>query len=37
MSDSTIKPVRVVIFAKVPKAGFAKTRLIPALGAAGGS
>lgn len=28
-------PVRIVIFAKLPKAGFAKTRLIPALGADG--
>lgn len=35
MNDSAIKPVRVVIFAKAPKAGFAKTRLIPALGAEG--
>lgn len=28
-----MKPVRIVIFAKAPLAGFAKTRLIPALGA----
>lgn len=28
-------PVRIVIFAKLPKAGFAKTRLIPALGPCG--
>lgn len=28
-------PVRIVIFAKAPQAGFAKTRLIPALGAQG--
>ncbi len=30
-----MKPVRIVIFAKAPQAGFAKTRLIPALGAQG--
>lgn len=30
-----MKPVRIVIFAKAPQAGFAKTRLIPALGAEG--
>lgn len=30
-----MKPVRVVIFAKAPLAGFAKTRLIPALGRQG--
>jgi rSAM/selenodomain-associated transferase 1 len=30
-----MRPVRIVIFAKAPKAGFAKTRLIPALGAEG--
>lgn len=29
------KPVRIVIFAKAPLPGFAKTRLIPALGAQG--
>ena len=28
-------PIRIVIFAKLPAAGFAKTRLIPALGAEG--
>jgi uncharacterized protein len=30
-----VKPVRIVIFAKAPRPGFAKTRLIPALGAEG--
>jgi len=30
-----MKPVRIIIFAKAPRPGFAKTRLIPALGAAG--
>lgn len=30
-----MKPLRIVIFAKAPRAGFAKTRLIPALGEAG--
>ncbi|MBK5257074.1 MAG: TIGR04282 family arsenosugar biosynthesis glycosyltransferase [Vicinamibacteria bacterium] len=30
-----MKPVRIVIFAKAPRPGFAKTRLIPALGAQG--
>ncbi|MDO8319892.1 TIGR04282 family arsenosugar biosynthesis glycosyltransferase [Rhodoferax sp.] len=30
-----MKPVRLVIFAKAPLAGFAKTRLIPALGQQG--
>jgi rSAM/selenodomain-associated transferase 1 len=30
-----MKPVRIVIFAKAPLAGFAKTRLIPALGSQG--
>jgi rSAM/selenodomain-associated transferase 1 len=30
-----VKPVRIVIFAKAPLPGFAKTRLIPALGAQG--
>ncbi len=30
-----MKPVRLVIFAKAPLAGFAKTRLIPALGEQG--
>lgn len=29
------KPVRIIIFAKAPQAGFAKTRLIPTLGADG--
>ncbi|MDX8385194.1 MAG: TIGR04282 family arsenosugar biosynthesis glycosyltransferase [Gallionella sp.] len=35
MSVEAIKPVRIIIFAKAPQAGFAKTRLIPALGAEG--
>lgn len=30
-----MKPVRIIIFAKAPQAGFAKTRLIPALGPEG--
>lgn len=30
-----MKPVRIVVFAKAPQPGFAKTRLIPALGALG--
>lgn len=30
-----MKPVRLLVFAKAPRAGFAKTRLIPALGAVG--
>jgi rSAM/selenodomain-associated transferase 1 len=30
-----MKPQRIVIFAKEPRAGFSKTRLIPALGAQG--
>lgn len=30
-----MKPIRTVIFAKAPQLGLAKTRLIPALGAAG--
>ena len=30
-----MKPVRIVIMAKAPQAGLAKTRLIPALGASG--
>lgn len=30
-----MKPVRIVVFAKAPQPGFAKTRLIPALGAQG--
>lgn len=29
------QPVRIIVFAKAPRAGFAKTRLIPALGAGG--
>ena len=33
MRQALIKPVRIVVFAKAPLAGFAKTRLIPALGA----
>lgn len=30
-----MKPARIIIFAKAPQPGFAKTRLIPALGAEG--
>ena len=30
-----MKPLRIVIFSKAPRAGFAKTRLIPELGAEG--
>lgn len=30
-----MKPARIIVFAKAPMPGFAKTRLIPALGAAG--
>ena len=30
-----MKPIRIVVFAKAPLAGFAKTRLIPALGKQG--
>lgn len=30
-----MKPIRIVVFAKAPLAGFAKTRLIPALGQQG--
>jgi len=30
-----VKPIRLVVFAKAPMAGFAKTRLIPALGQQG--
>ncbi|NMM37718.1 MAG: glycosyltransferase, partial [Glaciimonas sp.] len=30
-----VSPTRIVIFAKAPLPGFAKTRLIPALGAQG--
>ncbi|WP_234421612.1 TIGR04282 family arsenosugar biosynthesis glycosyltransferase [Parazoarcus communis] len=33
----TMKPTRIIIFAKAPVAGYAKTRLIPALGADGAS
>ena len=33
MKDTANKPVRIIIFAKAPQPGFAKTRLIPALGA----
>lgn len=29
------QPIRIIVFAKAPRAGFAKTRLIPALGAGG--
>ncbi|MDD2875278.1 MAG: glycosyltransferase, partial [Azoarcus sp.] len=32
-----MKPTRIIIFAKAPVAGYAKTRLIPALGAEGAS
>ena len=32
MTTSVIRPIRVVIFAKAPRPGYAKTRLIPALG-----
>ena len=35
MFTSDILMTRIVVFAKAPVAGFAKTRLIPALGAAG--
>lgn len=34
-SLSSIPPTRIIVFAKAPRAGFAKTRLIPALGADG--
>ncbi len=33
--DAPMKSARIIIFAKAPQPGFAKTRLIPALGAAG--
>jgi len=33
MKDTAIKPVRIIVFAKAPQPGFAKTRLIPAMGA----
>ena len=35
MKAVSIKPMRIIVFAKAPTAGFAKTRLIPELGAAG--
>ena len=35
MKAVSIKPGRIIVFAKAPKPGFAKTRLIPALGAQG--
>ncbi|GAB4118529.1 MAG: hypothetical protein Fur0026_07870 [Sideroxydans sp.] len=35
MTAAEKRPVRIIIFAKAPLAGFAKTRLIPALGADG--
>jgi rSAM/selenodomain-associated transferase 1 len=35
MKTLTLKPVRIIIFAKAPQPGFAKTRLIPTLGAEG--
>jgi len=35
MTSTANQPVRIIIFAKAPQAGFAKTRLIPALGADG--
>jgi rSAM/selenodomain-associated transferase 1 len=35
MKVGIIKPVRTIIFAKAPQPGFAKTRLIPQLGAEG--
>lgn len=35
MKDTANKPVRLIVFAKAPQPGFAKTRLIPALGAEG--
>ncbi|MFA5370694.1 MAG: TIGR04282 family arsenosugar biosynthesis glycosyltransferase [Sideroxydans sp.] len=35
MNDAATKPLRIIIFAKAPQAGLAKTRLIPALGAQG--
>ncbi|WP_323845007.1 TIGR04282 family arsenosugar biosynthesis glycosyltransferase [Microbulbifer magnicolonia] len=35
MSNSTHRPLRLIVFAKAPLAGFAKTRLIPALGEEG--
>lgn len=35
MKTVPTEPVRIIIFAKAPQPGFAKTRLIPALGAEG--
>lgn len=35
MTTGRMRPVRIIIFAKAPQPGQAKTRLIPALGAAG--
>lgn len=35
MRNIAIKPVRIIVFAKAPQPGFAKTRLIPALGEQG--
>lgn len=35
MKHLAMKPTRVIIFAKAPRPGFAKTRLIPALGEEG--
>jgi len=35
MKDPVMKPLRIIIFAKAPQPGFAKTRLIPALGEEG--
>lgn len=33
--DVAAKPVRILVFAKAPRPGFAKTRLVPTLGTAG--
>lgn len=33
MKDTAIRQVRIIVFAKAPQPGFAKTRLIPAMGA----
>lgn len=33
--STPLQSIRVIVFAKAPRAGFAKTRLIPALGAGG--
>lgn len=35
MQEPVMKPLRIIIFAKAPQPGFAKTRLIPALGEEG--